>query len=185
MKQFITGFLCGAVAALLVAAGGALFVTESPVPFMSKVQSSSQTYVEEALKGRSPDPNEKLYAPGTTPRPAASPASSTPAAPASSNVAAAASSPAAGIGDAAVPAPAPAPVQPQNPAFFIQVGSYKTADDAETIRAKIAFSGLDSSVSHGKDGYYRVRVGPFDSESAAQKALGTLKSNDLPGQIIH
>ncbi|MCG5031150.1 SPOR domain-containing protein [Mesosutterella sp. OilRF-GAM-744-9] len=184
MKQFITGFLCGAVAALLVAAGGALFVTESPVPFMSKVQSSSQAYIEEALKGRSPDPNEKLYAPGTTPRPAASAASSSPVA-ASSTAPAAASSPAAGISDAAVPAPAPAPVQPQNPAFFIQVGSYKTADEAETIRAKIAFSGLDSSVSHGKDGYYRVRVGPFESESAAQNALGTLKSNDLPGQIIH
>ena len=65
MKQFLTGFLCGAVVALLVAAGGALFVTESPVPFMSKVQSSSTEYVQDALKGRSSDPNEKLYAPGT------------------------------------------------------------------------------------------------------------------------
>ena len=51
MKQFLTGFLCGAVVALLVAAGGALFVTESPVPFMSKVQSSSTEYVQDALKG--------------------------------------------------------------------------------------------------------------------------------------
>ena len=50
MKQFLTGFLCGAVVALLVAAGGALFVTESPVPFMSKVQSSSTEYVQDALK---------------------------------------------------------------------------------------------------------------------------------------
>ena len=76
MKQFLTGFLCGAVVALLVAAGGALFVTESPVPFMSKVQSSSTEYVQDALKGRSSDPNEKLYAPGTTPKPASAQASS-------------------------------------------------------------------------------------------------------------
>ena len=59
MKQFLTGFLCGAVVALLVAAGGALFVTESPVPFMSKVQSSATEYVQDALKGRSSDPNER------------------------------------------------------------------------------------------------------------------------------
>ena len=76
MKQFLTGFLCGAVVALLVAAGGALFVTESPVPFMSKVQSSSTEYVQDALKGRSSDPNERLYAPGTTPKPASAQASS-------------------------------------------------------------------------------------------------------------
>lgn len=176
MKQFFTGFLCGAVAALLVAAGGALFVTESPVPFMSKIQSSSSAYVEEVLKNRSSDPNEKLYAPGTSPRQttpdAAQAHSASPAAaPAKDTVAA--------------PAPEANPVQPQTPSYFIQVGSYKSSDEAESTRAKIAFSGMDSSISFGKDGYYRVRVGPFDNEAAAQKALSTLKSNDLPGQIIH
>lgn len=175
MKQFFTGFLCGAVAALLVAAGGALFVTGSPVPFMSKIQSSSSAYVEEVLKNRSSDPNEKLYAPGTTAR------QSEPA----SAAAAPAPAPAPKADTVEAPAPEANPVQPQNPGYFIQVGSYKNADDAETTRAKIAFSGMDSSVSYGKDGYYRVRVGPFDNEAAAQKALGTLKQNDLPGQIIH
>lgn len=186
MKQFLTGFLCGAVAALLVAAGGALFVTESPVPFMSKIQSSSSTYVEDALKGRSSDPNEKLYAPGTAPRQTGAAAASSPAAQAAAPAPApAAASPEAKAAEAEIPAPEAKPVQPQTPNYFIQVGSYKNPDEAETVRAKIAFSGLDSSVSFGKDGYYRVRVGPFDSESAAQKALSTLKSNDLPGQIIH
>lgn len=184
MKQFFTGFLCGAVAALLVAAGGALFVTGSPVPFMSKIQSSSSAYVEEVLKNRSSDPNEKLYAPGTTAR--QSEPASTAAAPAPAPQAAAPEpAPAPKADTVEAPAPEANPVQPQNPGYFIQVGSYKNADDAETTRAKIAFSGMDSSVSYGKDGYYRVRIGPFDNETAAQKALGTLKQNDLPGQIIH
>ena len=161
MKQFLTGFLCGAVVALLVAAGGALFVTESPVPFMSKVQSSSTEYVQDALKGRSSDPNEKLYAPGTTPKPASAQASS----PAAS-------------------AKAPAP---SRPAQDDQAADKQLADNnaAETIRAKIAFSGLDSSVSHGNDGRYRVRIGPFHSEGDARKAQSTLRANDIPGQIIH
>lgn len=180
MKQFFTGFLCGAVAALLVAAGGALFVTGSPVPFMSKIQSSSSAYVEEVLKNRSSDPNEKLYAPGTTARQSGSAPTATTPAPAPQ-----ATPPAPKADTAEAPAPEANPVQPQNPGYFIQVGSYKNADDAETTRAKIAFSGMDSSVSYGKDGYYRVRVGPFDNETAAQKALSTLKQNDLPGQIIH
>ena len=174
MKQFLTGFLCGAVVALLVAAGGALFVTESPVPFMSKVQSSSTEYVQDALKGRSSDPNEKLYAPGTTPKPASAQASS----PAASAKAPAPSRPA--QDDQAADkqladnnAAAPTTVQPQTP------------DEAETIRAKIAFSGLDSSVSHGNDGRYRVRIGPFHSEGDARKAQSTLRANDIPGQIIH
>ena len=186
MKQFLTGFLCGAVVALLVAAGGALFVTESPVPFMSKVQSSSTEYVQDALKGRSSDPNERLYAPGTTPKPASAQASS----PAASAKAPAPSRPA--QDDQAADkqladnnAAAPTTVQPQTPDFFVLVGAYKTPDEAETIRAKIAFSELDSSVSHGNDGRYRVRIGPFHSEGDARKAQSTLRANDIPGQIIH
>ena len=151
MKQFLTGFLCGAVVALLVAAGGALFVTESPVPFMSKVQSSSTEYVQDALKGRSSDPNEKLYAPGTTPKPAS----------------AQASSPA-----AAAKAPAPS-----RPAQDDQAADKQLADNNA--------AGLDSSVSHGNDGRYRVRIGPFHSEGDARKAQSTLRANDIPGQIIH
>ena len=76
-------------------------------------------------------------------------------------------------------------LQPQTPDFFVLVGAYKTPDEAETIRAKIAFSGLDSSVSHGNDGRYRVRIGPFHSEGDARKAQSTLRANDIPGQIIH
>ncbi len=199
MKQFLTGLLCGAVGALLVAAGGALYVTESPIPFMSKIQSSSTDFVKEALKDRSSDPNEKLYAPGTTPREpsapaaAASPGASSPAAAAQAEIPAEKKSektaPQAETADAQTAAPgavpAAAPVQPQNPNFFVHVGAYKTPDEAETIRAKIAFSGLDSDVSRGNDGYFRVRVGPFKTEAAARKTLDTLRANDIPGQVIH
>ena len=213
MKRFFTGFLCGAVIAFLIAAAGALFVTQSPIPFMSKIQSSSEEFAQAALKDKSTDPNQKLYAPGTTPRTsaaaskatpvrtAASPATEPKAAPSPVQTPAAAPNGAqtkpaqAGAPAQAAPDPAPATpeptpkaqrqVPPQNLNYFISVGAYKNPDEAETIRARIAFSGLDSSVSRGQDGYYRVRIGPYKTEAAAQKALGTLKANDLPGQIVH
>ena len=206
MKQFCTGFLCGAVIAFLIAAVGALFVTQSPVPFISKIQSSSEEFAQEALKDKSSDPNQKLYAPGTTPRtsapaskPAASRPASSPAAVAKAPQETPARTPAPTAEPQGKPDPAgtppigattPAPksqqqVPPQNLNYFISVGAYKNPDEAETIRARIAFAGLDSSVSRGQDGYYRVRIGPYKTEAAAQKALGTLKANDLPGQIVH
>ena len=82
-------------------------------------------------------------------------------------------------------AAAPKTVPPQSPDFYVHVGAYKAPDEAETIRAKIAMSGLDSILTHGKDGYYRVRIGPFRTEQDAKKALGTLRSNDIPGQVTH
>lgn len=64
------------------------------------------------------------------------------------------------------------PVQPTTPptagdantGYFLQVGAYKTAADAEQQRARLAFQGFESKVTQRDAGgvtYYRVRVGPF------------------------
>ena len=84
--------------------------------------------------------------------------------------------------------PALANNQPQKPAqgapsaadantgYFLQVGAYKTAADAEQQRARLAFQGFESKVTQRDAGgvtYYRVRVGPFtkfeDMNSARQR----------------
>ncbi|MFX1763245.1 SPOR domain-containing protein [Paraburkholderia sp. A1RI-2L] len=74
----------------------------------------------------------------------------------------------------AIPAPnanGAKPTQPGAPAageantgYFLQVGAYKTAADAEQQRARLAFQGFESKVTQRDAGgvtYYRVRIGPF------------------------
>lgn len=51
-----------------------------------------------------------------------------------------------------------------NTGYFLQVGAYKTAADAEQQRARLAFQGFESKVTQRDAGgitYYRVRIGPF------------------------
>ncbi|SIT37137.1 Sporulation domain protein [Paraburkholderia ribeironis] len=72
-------------------------------------------------------------------------------------------------------APAPAPLD-ANTGYFLQVGAYKTAADAEQQRARLAFQGFESKVTQRDAGgvtYYRVRIGPFskfeDMNSSRQR----------------
>jgi cell division protein FtsN len=76
-----------------------------------------------------------------------------------------------GSGAAAAPAPGDA-----NTGYFLQVGAYKTAADAEQQRARLAFQGFESKVTQRDAGgvtYYRVRIGPFskfeDMNSSRQR----------------
>ena len=72
-------------------------------------------------------------------------------------------------GSAAAPAARPnngasAGAADANTGYFLQVGAYKTAADAEQQRARLAFQGFESKVSQRDAGgvtYYRVRIGPF------------------------
>jgi cell division protein FtsN len=74
-------------------------------------------------------------------------------------------------GSGAAPAPGDA-----NTGYFLQVGAYKTASDAEQQRARLAFQGFESKVTQRDAGgvtYYRVRIGPFskfeDMNSSRQR----------------
>jgi cell division protein FtsN len=73
---------------------------------------------------------------------------------------------------ASVPAPNAKPGQANeaasaadaNTGYFLQVGAYKTAGDAEQQRARLAFQGFESKVTQRAAGgvtYFRVRIGPF------------------------
>ncbi|TCW81425.1 cell division protein [Burkholderia sp. SRS-46] len=63
-----------------------------------------------------------------------------------------------------------------NTGYFLQVGAYKTENDAEQQRARLGFQGFESKVSKRDVSgvtYFRVRVGPFskfeDMNSARQR----------------
>lgn len=68
-------------------------------------------------------------------------------------------------------APAPAVVTPPKSAvteanFLVQCGSFKNTEQAESVRATLAFSGVESRVTKGNDGWIRVLSGPYSKEQA-------------------
>lgn len=74
-------------------------------------------------------------------------------------------------------APATPGATDANTGFFLQIGAYKTSQDAQQQRAKLALQGFESTVTQRDSGgvtYYRVRIGPFakfDEMSSARQQL--------------
>lgn len=191
----IVGFILGLLIGLGVALGVAVYVTKVPVPFLNKgaTRSSDQDSAE-AQKNRNWDPNAPLYdkagartAPAAPAAPTA-PAAATAPAPAPEGAAASAAKPAAvpedPLGDlakarsaAAKEAPAAAAVDPFD--YFVQAGAFRTQQDADAQRAKLAMLGWEARVNEREQSgrtVFRVRIGPFvkriDAEQLKEKLDG-------------
>lgn len=70
---------------------------------------------------------------------------------------------------------------------FVQIGAYRTENDAEAQRAKAALAGLEAKVTEREVSgrtVYRVRVGPLDRKDDAQKAKERLEAAGLEAQIV-
>ncbi|MEA3395646.1 MAG: SPOR domain-containing protein [Pseudomonadota bacterium] len=175
----ILGFIIGMVVGLGVALGVAVYVTKVPVPFLNKGQSRGpEQDAAEAKKNKDWDPNAPLY--GKNPaKPAAAPA-------------AAASAPAAAKAETKVEGKTEAkPAVTADPlgdlakaktaadpfAYFVQAGAFRTAEDAESQRAKLSLAGVEAKVSEREQSgrmVYRVRVGPFDKRDEAERTKDKL-----------
>lgn len=66
--------------------------------------------------------------------------------------------------------------------WMVQCGSFKVADQAESIRAQLAFEGIESRITAG-GGWNRVVLGPYSTKAAADKALQRLKGAGQSGCI--
>ncbi|HYW55652.1 MAG TPA: SPOR domain-containing protein [Polaromonas sp.] len=209
----LLGLMIGAVIGLGAALAVAVYITKVPVPFMNKGQSRSPDHdAAEAKKNKDWNPNAPLS--GKNPaKPAAvepQPGDVTPKAPVTVLKPAGASSapvdsaaktakPAADpLGDLAkakmaTPAPAAAPVaaapstgaDPFN--YFVQVGAFRTPEDAEQQRAKISLMGLEARVSEREQSgrtVFRVRLGPFDKKEDADKAKERLDGSGIETAMV-
>lgn len=186
----ILGLIIGVVIGLAVALVVALYVTKTPVPFMNKGQSRTpEQDAAEEKKNKDWDPNAPLYN------------KSKPAAPASTPAPKPAPKP-------ATPAPAPVVKQPQpKPAsadplgdlaraksgtpepfvYFVQVGAFAKAEDAETQRAKLSLTGVEAKVAEAEQAgrkIYRVRVGPFDRKDEAEATESRIKSAGHETKVV-
>ncbi|UCQ54368.1 cell division protein FtsN [Edwardsiella tarda] len=88
------------------------------------------------------------------------------------------------------PAPQPAREKPAEKAeekassqkWLIQCGSFRNTDQAESVRAQLAFGGIESRITSG-GGWHRVLLGPYANRAAADKMISRLKGNGMAGCI--
>jgi cell division protein FtsN len=182
-SSMMAGILLGMVLGLLIASGVAWYIMKRPNPYVSH------------------DQRPQLN--GTQPAPAGEPQ----AAPADAANAGAASATGDngkphfefykvltdGQSDGSQPAQQPA-AKPAAPAqsrasgaanqhYFLQAGSFSNEADADKLKARLALLGMEASVQSvtipNKGVWHRVRLGPYSSSDAMNRARTTLKQNGL------
>ena len=213
----IIGFIIGAMVGLGAALAVALYVTKVPVPFMNKgaTRGASQDAVE-SDKNKDWDPNSPLYGKNPA-RPPASTASGavqgvTPPVPAAVAAkpgapVAAASAPgraasaavaaktervetkptasADPLGDLARAKSANATVDPFD--YFVQAGAFRSTEEAEAQRAKLAMMGWQAKVTEREQSgrtVYRVRVGPFGKKDDAEGIKEKFESSGVESALV-
>jgi cell division protein FtsN len=189
----VLGVFIGLVIGISIAFGVVWYLNKSPLPFQNKYEGAPKAENGKpstpggtaatpqppvALPGKPGDkPTDRRFefygllegkqpvAPG-----AAAPAPAAPAAPAVT------------IAPAAEAKPAPVEI------FFLQVGAFQKAADADNLKAKLALTGLETSVQEvsipEKGTMHRVRVGPFRSPEEMNKARTLLSQSGVQGTVV-
>ena len=213
---FALGFVVGLLVGLAVALAVALYVTNAKVPLLSKGQSRTpEQDAAEVERNKTWDPNAALAgkppvrpvapaapsAPASdtaivprTPGPVLPPPVETakptpPSAAASRNVETPKSTrDAAAILNGTDPGEAKTAAAGSDPfIYFVQVGAYSKAEDAEQQRAKLALAGLRATVTEREQNgrtVHRVRLGPFDKRDEAEAQTDRAKAIDPDAALV-
>ncbi len=198
----ILGFIIGVVVGLAAALAVAVYVTKVPVPFLNKSQSRSVDQdAAEAKKNKDWDPNTPLYGKNpakTTAAAAAAAASATSTKPveAKADPKVAVKPDAKGevkpavsadpLGDLAK-AKAGGSSSTEPFMFFVQLGAFRTAEDAEAHRAKLSLTGIETKITEREQSgrvVFRVRTGPFDSKEEAERNKEKLGKAGLETSLV-
>lgn len=158
------GFIAGVVTGLLIAVAVALYITNAPVPFVDKVKPSTAN-VNPSADGKLPDPNRPLYSSPPAPPP-----------PTAAEAIRAETAREQGKAEAADPT-----------RFMLQAGAFKSADDADAMRARLALMGLDARIYPVEASgvtFYRVRLGPYGQRADLEKIQRQLTDHNIATQII-
>jgi cell division protein FtsN len=190
----VLGFILGLVVGLAVALAVAVYVTKVPIPFVNKGQTRTpEQDVAESKKNKDWDPNTPLYGKNPAKPASAASAASAPALPGSAVAVPVPSAKAElkpavtadPLGDLAKARTAGAASEPFM--YFVQVGAFRTVEDAESQRAKLTLSGVEAKVSEREQAgraVFRVRVGPFDKKEDADKTKERLDGAGLETALV-
>jgi cell division protein FtsN len=205
----IVGIIIGMVIGLAAALAVAVYVTKVPIPFLNKGQNrSADQDAAESRKNQNWDPNAPLYgknpakplppAPGIVPppppatvfTPGPGPAPPVAATPASGPRAAAVARPPPAVsGDPLGELAAARSASPGADPFlyFVQVGAFRTPEDAEAQRAKLSLMGIEARVTEREQSgrqVYRVRLGPFERKDDADRNKEKLDASGIETALV-
>lgn len=209
----VLGVIIGLVLGLGIALAVAVYVTKVPVPFMHKGQTRTpEQDAAEVKKNRDWDPNAPLY--GKNPargqgadvdakgegkdesKPEAKAEAKSDAKPdakpdAKGDVKSdAKEAPKAEVKPESKPDPkadVKAEAKPEPFQYFLQVGAFRTANEAEAHRAKLALSGFETRVYEREQSgrtVFRVRMGPFDRKEDAEKQRERLEAASIENALV-
>ncbi|WP_226806439.1 SPOR domain-containing protein [Candidatus Vallotia cooleyia] len=139
----LLGIVLGLIIGLAIAIMLALYIRESPRPFISKGNALPITSKREE-SGTTFDPNRALvgYSSSQTAPPVLTES-----------------------GDGTLHATTKNPLTSKvSTGYFLQIGTYRVKQDAEQQRARLALQGFESKITQHNTSvmvYYRVRIGPF------------------------
>ena len=71
--------------------------------------------------------------------------------------------------------------------YFVQVGAFRTQEDADAQRAKLSLIGLEAKVTEREQSgrtVYRVRLGPFDRKEDADKQKERLDAGGMESALV-
>jgi cell division protein FtsN len=204
----LVGFVVGLLVGLGLALSVAVYVTRVPVPFVDRgVTRKPADDAAEAERNKGWNPNAGLVnkapplpAPAETTPPVAgdavpkeAPAAEPDKTPAAKAADAAATKPDTDpLGDlmkAKAGAPAePAAAQGADPfSYFVQAGAFKSPEEAQAQKARLAMLGMDASVTEREQAgrtVYRVRMGPFGQKAMAEATREQLEVNGVEAALV-
>lgn len=175
-SSLILGILIGMVLGLAVAGGVAWHIAKRPSPFTNNEQ-------------RDTTPAEPVAPASTAQKPSApaTPSSAVDGKPRFEFYKILTDKEGASPKGTGRPSIAPAKESPkpsaQSGAYFLQAGSFSSAEDADKLKAKLALLGMEAGVQSadvpGNGVRYRVRLGPYHSTNELNGANNTLKQNGI------
>jgi cell division protein FtsN len=183
MLAFVLGLTLG----LVIAAAIAMFVTRAPVPFVDRGILSSQNNERLPTPAASTRVQPSLPEPLPEAAPALKPSvtkdqakDDKPSIPATSQAA----SPSQGSSE---PRPATPPSASAASQFFLQVAAFKSPDEAEQMRVRLAFMGFEAHILETKKDdtiFFRVRLGPYRNFEELNRAKSSLSQNGLEATVV-
>lgn len=189
----LLGLILGLIVGLAIAVVVAVMIMKTPIPFTNKQARPERP----AETGAVSDPNQPLYgkrdnaksapapdAAGTPPAAAVAPA---PAAPAVNNQSADQRAPV--VENSLLDKPKKPDAKADNGQwiYYLQAGAFRSHDDAESTRAKLALLGFEAQVTERQSDQgtlYRVRLGPFTQLDAANRMRSKLADNGVDAAVV-
>ena len=71
--------------------------------------------------------------------------------------------------------------------YFVQAGAFRSGDEAQAQKAKLAMMGMEATVTEREQGgrmVFRVRMGPFEQKATAELTRDQLQNGGVEAALV-